>query len=116
MANGDNGGLIGGQPQGQPQIPMHQFKCVREGCGTIVAGRQPIPQLFNLPTVSGIVISHERITRCPNCGSPYVCMIGGLGPNGELQFMWTPVATNQQTIAQPSGQEIEAISKSKLKM
>jgi hypothetical protein len=116
MAAGDNGGLIGGAPQQAPQIPMHKFQCITPNCGVEVAGRAPMPQIFNLATVSGIVFSHERITRCPNCSTPYICMIGGIGPQGEIQFMWTPLPKQGPSLAMPSGQEIEAINKSKLKM
>lgn len=115
MANGDNGGLVGGTPQPQQQIPMHQFNCATPECGTVISGRAPIPQVFNLATVSGLVISHERITRCPKCGAPYICMIAGLDPAGVLQLVWTPIAAKPASqIAQPTGQEIEAVTKLKM--
>lgn len=117
MADGSNGGLIGGGgPPTAQQIPLHKFPCCREGCGTEIAARAPMPQVFNLPTVSGLVFSHERVTRCPKCGLPYVCMIAGLSPDGLLQLAWTPVQQQQQPspIAQPTGAQIEAISKLKM--
>jgi hypothetical protein len=115
MANGDNGGLIGGPAQPQQQIPMHKFPCITVGCGMEISARAPIPQVFNLATVSGLVFSHERITRCPKCAAAYICMIAGLDGNGVLQLAWTPINQQQQSpIAQPTGQQIEAITKLKM--
>lgn len=114
MANGDNGGLVGGPPQQAPQIPMHKFQCATKECGTEIAARAPMPQIFNLATVSGLVFSHERITRCPKCGAAYICMISGLDQNGVLQLAWTPIQPQQSTIAQPTGQQIAALSKLKM--
>lgn len=114
MAAGGNG-LVGGQPQAAQQIPMHKFPCQTPECGTEVSARAPIPQVFNLATVSGIVFSHERITRCPKCGQGYICMIGGLDQAGVMQLAWTAINVQPQSpIAAPSGAEIEAINKLKM--
>jgi|SRR5580698_1506110 hypothetical protein len=110
MAAGGNGL---GQPGETPaqQIPMHKFPCMREGCGTEVTGRAPMPQIFNAATVSGIVFSHERVTRCPKCSTPYICVIGGITAESQLQMTWIPLQTQQAPrVTPPTAEELKALS------
>ena len=115
MADGGNGLIGGGAQQQTQQVPMHKFPCNRPECGTEISARAPMPQVFNLATVSGLVFSHERITRCPKCGAAYICMIAGLDQAGVLHFAWTPInQPSQSAIATPTGREIEELTKHKM--
>jgi hypothetical protein len=114
MSDG-NGNLIGGEPvQAPQQVPMQQFECV--SCHKPVVARSPMPQIFNGPTVSGLVFAHERVARCPSCQTPYIPMIGGITPDGHIQMMWTPITQQGPAIVKPSDQELAAVAASKIKM
>src|SRR4051812_46960389 len=60
-------------------------------CKKMMAVRIPVASIFNSPTVSMLVFTHERIDRCDECGSSFVPLVAGLTPEGTIGFQWKKV-------------------------
>jgi predicted RNA-binding Zn-ribbon protein involved in translation (DUF1610 family) len=94
---------MGTQPV-QPQAMM-KFNCPQ--CQSEVIGPSPIPRMFNAPEVSVITYTHAKLTKCPGCGTTYVCLLSGIDQEGKVNFAWTPVQTKQSAIAPGTDQNMK---------
>jgi hypothetical protein len=79
----------------QSTVPVSQFKCGT--CGNQMMARIPPMRVYNFPEVSGVVMSHERMSKCPNCQSVYVPLIKAVKPSGEIELVWKVISTNEIT-------------------
>jgi hypothetical protein len=85
------------------------FECQ---CKTKMAMTVPEVQFVNQITVSMIVMVHQKVETCPNCGRNYACAISGID-NG-LQLTWLEVGKKPSSpIVQPTPEAIKAAEASK---
>lgn len=99
--NEDNGQAQ--QPPGQP--PLMEVNCSQ--CNTPMQVRAPAFRPFNYPDISGILFSHTHMDKCPECGTQYLCMLGGIDPSLRIMLAWTPVQTKESAIIAPTEQNMK---------
>lgn len=92
-------------------VAMCQFKC--GNCENQMVARVPPMRVFNFPESSGVIIAHERMAKCPNCGTVYVPLVGKVTEKGEIQLVWKPIPTKESAIMAPSFKDVEAVNKTK---
>jgi predicted RNA-binding Zn-ribbon protein involved in translation (DUF1610 family) len=90
---------------------MAQFQCAT--CKNVMVSRVPAFRVFNFPESSGVIMAHERMAKCPNCGTVYIPLIGNVGKQGEIELVWKPISTGESAIKTPTMHETELINKSK---
>jgi len=74
----------------------------------------PMFQLMNTPSVSMVVLVHEKAQLCSKCGAGYVPMIKGIKPDGGLDVQWAKVEYKQSPIiVPPTMQQKNIIEKTK---
>ena len=61
-----------------------RFNCV---CGKEISTRPPVTRIINYPEFSGVIVTHERITRC-ECGLAYLPVVLTLSEKGEIRLVW----------------------------
>jgi hypothetical protein len=67
-----------------------QVRCTAEGCGAIITVEIPEGIMINKPTVSMVVMVHEKASFCPNCGQAYSFVLRGLNLR-STDVAWLPV-------------------------
>ena len=67
----------------QSTVPVSQFKCGT--CQNDMMARLPTMRVFNFPECSGVVMSHERMSKCPQCGTVYIPLLKGVSPTGQME-------------------------------
>jgi hypothetical protein len=70
------------------KIAARQFKCTNEGCGATVETEMPEGIFINKPTVSMLVMVHQEVAMCPNCGQGYSFVIRGVT---GISMGWMPI-------------------------
>lgn len=78
----------------QSLVAMCQFGC--STCNSVVVARIPAMRVYNFPEVSGVVVGHERLQKCPKCQTMYVPLIKGVDNNGKIEWVWKPLPQQQQ--------------------
>jgi len=96
----------------QANVPITQFPCAN--CQTPMMGRIPPIRVFNFMETSGLVLSHERMSKCPNCGTLYVPLIKGLSSDGHLELVFKAIQ-QPGAIKPPTPDEMRQIEQSRLK-
>lgn len=83
------------------------MKCVQ--CANDMNVKLPTPRIINQIDVSLLVFVHERLDKCPNCGTLYLIQISGIDQEGHLQLKWVKVIPKQeeQTILAPTTQNMK---------
>jgi len=84
----------------QSTVPVSQFKCGT--CQNDMMARLPTMRVFNFPEASGVVMSHERMSKCPSCGTVYVPLIKSVKQTGEIELVWKAVQTQETAVKPPS--------------
>lgn len=92
---------IGPRP---PAPVMMGFKCLQ--CQGEILAPAPIYRAFNAPDVSALVYTHTKLTKCPTCGTQYICLVHGVDNEGRVMLQWTPVQTTQSAIVPPTGENM----------
>jgi hypothetical protein len=71
------------------------FRCLGEGCGADVVTEMPEGTLINKPTFSAVILVHQQATVCPNCGTAYGFVLGGLNLRPQ-DVAWAPVVIQKK--------------------
>ena len=98
-----------GQGPPKPTIslpPVANIQCV--GCQQQIQVRLPRPRLANAPDVTIIAFAHERMDKCPHCGTNYLFQINGIDQNGTLGFLWLPIQNETSAIVPGTSQNLSA--------
>lgn len=96
------------EPVQQVMVALCQFACVI--CKEQIAARIPPYRVFNFPDVSGVVMGHERLQKCGQCGAQYIALIGGV-KDAKIELVWRQVQTNETAIATPSNKNTTGVVK-----
>jgi hypothetical protein len=72
-----------------------KIKCTNEGCGAEVTVEIPEGLLINKPTVSMVVLVHQEVSVCPNCGTSYGFVMRGLNLRTQ-DVAWAPIIVQKK--------------------
>ena len=104
-----NGAVPSDQIAQQSMMAVSQFACGT--CHEPMMARIPPFRVFNFPECSGLVMSHERMSKCPKCGTVYVPLIKGVKQSGEMELVWKAISTPE--IKAPTQEEIQKVTSTK---
>ena len=93
----------------QSMMAVSQFNCGT--CQEPMMARIPPFRVFNFPESSGVVMTHERVSKCPKCGTVYIPIIKNVKQGGELELVWKALSVPE--IKAPTAAEIEHIKNTK---
>lgn len=103
------------QPPAPPEPPVAtnlgpnaaSMKCTT--CTKDMNVRLPTPRIINQIDVSILVFVHEKLDKCPHCGTLFLIQIGGIDGEGHLQLKWVKIIPRQeeQTILAPTTQNMK---------
>lgn len=81
----------------KPQLAQAaEIECI--DCHRKMMVRIPKPRLANAIDVTFIAFAHERLDKCPECGTVYVFNISHFEPNGQMIMTWIKLPTEQTIV------------------
>jgi hypothetical protein len=99
----------------QPQQPVPdagralpiaaRFKC--QNCQEEIVVKIPRPRILNSIDVTVIAFAHEKLDKCPNCGTAYTFAVSHFNSHGYMIPTWAKVETKQSSLIAPTEKNVK---------